>query len=80
MSPGKYLGLATMLVLGNINKERRVCKLKYGCEETLWYGNREEVCRRRAERLPGDSDIRSADSIGTWKNEVQKDWSLQVRS
>ena len=32
---------------GNINKERKVCRLKYGCEETLWYGNREEVCRRR---------------------------------
>ena len=32
---------------GNINKERRVCKLKYGCQESLWFGNREEVCRRR---------------------------------
>ena len=47
MSRGKFLGPATTRDLGNINKERRVCKLKYGCEETLWYGNREEVCRRK---------------------------------
>ena len=33
---------------GNMNKERRVCRLKYGCEETLWFDHREEVCRRRA--------------------------------
>ena len=31
---------------GNINKERKVCKLKYGCEEAFWFENREEVCRR----------------------------------
>ena len=31
---------------GNINKERKVCRMKYGCDEALWFGNREEVCRR----------------------------------
>ena len=32
---------------GNINKERKVCKLKYGCQEAFWFENREDVCRRR---------------------------------
>ena len=31
---------------GNINKERKICKLKYGCQEAFWFENREEVCRR----------------------------------
>ena len=33
--------------LGNINKERKVCRMTYGCETALWFDNREEVCRRR---------------------------------
>ena len=33
---------------GNINKERKVCRMKYGCEESRWYRNREDVCRRHS--------------------------------
>ena len=32
---------------GNINRERKVCRLTSGCDDSLWFGNREEVCRRR---------------------------------
>ena len=31
---------------GNINKERKVCRMKYSCEESRWFKNREDVCRR----------------------------------
>ena len=32
--------------LGNINKERKVCRMKAGCDQEYWFGNREGVCRR----------------------------------
>ena len=34
--------------MGNIDRERKVCRMTWGCEQEFWYDNRELVCRRSA--------------------------------
>ena len=32
--------------MGNIDTERKVCRMTWGCEQGLWYDSRELLCRR----------------------------------
>lgn len=37
---------------GWVNKERRACGLKAGCDDQLWYGNVETTCMRSKTKIP----------------------------